>query len=110
MEILIAEEKKKIEDDFGGSYRNPKLYMEYMKNIKTTTWAAQIVGAYKYTIDNRMKSILKSQKARVEKQNAKGESKVYSYWKKAQTIGGYFMIIMMLMGMLGPALIMNQIR
>ena len=86
--------------------------MNYMREIKATTWANQIVGAYKYVLSLRTKSILKSSKNRVEKQNKKAAQgyKIFSFMSWVKTIVGYLFIIGILSFMLLPAFILNQVR
>ena len=80
-----------------------------MREIKATTWANQIVGAYKYVLSLRTKSILKSSKNRVEKQNKKAAQgyKIFSFMSWVKTIVGYLFIIGILSFMLLPAFILN---
>ena len=86
--------------------------MNYMREIKVTTWAKQIVGAYKYVLQLRTKSILKSSKTRVEKQNKKAAQgyKIFSFMSWVKTIVGYLFILGILSFMLLPAFILNQVR
>ena len=103
---LVYEEKQDIDK----RWNIPSVpYFKYVMELRKTSWAGMLIGAYKHMLKKRNKVLIEQLKIKIE--NDKKEGKTKGSWYQTLTrISGYLFLLSFLTSMFAPALMINFVK